>query len=342
MKREIRIGVGMLAMGGLVGGGLAGCANGADAGTGGIELQLAYEAPTGTAQEIAANIFSESVEDASGGAVTVKQFPGGQLGGESDTLDKVRAGDVDIAITSVANASGIMPESAVLSLHYLASDSDEAISLFSSEAVNDEYKRIADENLEGITPLSLFMLPIRNIYSSEEVSTPADLQGKKMRVQASETEDVLFGAYGAQTVHLAAPELYSALQTGLVDMAEGAVTSYSANNHYEVAPVMSMTQHELNGQVLWMSVDTLESLTDDQLAAVEEAALAVTDEQPEQAVDLGEETFEELQGKGVKIHDDVDVESFAEIATPFQDEIAADISEDATAFLETIRQAVGE
>jgi len=340
MKRRIRIGLGVLITGGMMTVAVAGC-SGAAAG-GSTELQLAYEAPAGTAQEIAANIFGEAVEEASDGTVTVKQFPGGQLGGESDMLDKVRAGDIDIAITSVANASGIMSESSVLSLHYLAKDSDEAVAIFSSDAVNDEYKRIAEKNLEGITPLALFMLPIRNIYGGEEVSAPADLEGTKMRVQASPSEDVLFGAYGAQTVHLAAPELYSALQTGLVDTAEGAVTSYDANNHYEVAPVMSMTQHELNGQVLWMSTDALESLSDDEVAAVEAAAATVIDEQPQEAVALGDKTHEELADKGVKFHDDVDTEAFAKIARPYQDEIAAGISEDAVEFLDVIRQALAE
>lgn len=340
MKRRIQIGLGMLITGGVMTVVAAGCSGGVANGS--TDLQLAYEAPAGTAQEIAANIFSDTVEEASDGTVTVKQYPGGQLGGESDMLDKVRAGDVDIAITSVANASGIMPESSVLSLHYLAKDSNEAFAIFSSNAVNDEYKRIAEKSLEGIAPLALFMLPIRNIYGSEEVSTPADLDGTKMRVQASPTEDVLFGAYGAQTVHLAAPELYSALQTGLVDTAEGAVTSYEANNHYEVAPVMSMTQHELNGQVLWMSTDVLESLSDDQIAAIEEAAGTVTDEQPQEAVALGDDTHKDLEGKGVKFHDDVDTEAFAKIARPFQDEIAADISDDAVTFLDVIRQSLTE
>ncbi|WP_191089731.1 TRAP transporter substrate-binding protein [Nesterenkonia ebinurensis] len=321
---------------------LAGCGNNGEEESESIQLRLAYEAPEGGAQTFAADIFSDTVEEASNGQITVQQYPGGQLGNESDTLDSVRAGDIDIAITSVANASGIMPESAVLSLHYLASSSDEAVELFSSEEVNDEYRRIAEENLSGIEPLSLFMLPIRHMYGSEAISEPADTEDNTIRVQAAESEHILFSAYGAQTVDIPMPELYSGLQTGLVDMAEGAVTTYLENNHHEVAPVVSLTYHELNGQVLWISTEALESLRDEQVDAVRAAALEVTREQPSMAIGLEEETFADLEERGVTIHEDVDVTAFQEIAEPYQQELAGEISDDAVSFLEVIRQSVGD
>ena len=75
-----------------------------------------------------------------------------------------------------------------------------------------------------------------------------------------------FPAYGAQPVHMPFGEVYTSLQTGVVDMAENSVNVYLSNKHYEVAPVMSFTQHEANNNLLWVSDKTWQSLSDDQKA----------------------------------------------------------------------------
>ena len=80
-----------------------------------------------------------------------------------------------------------------------------------------------------------------------------DIKGLKVRVQATATEDLMFPVYGAQTVHMPFGSVYTSLQTGVVDVAENSVNVYLANKHYEVAPVLSMTEHEANNNLLWVS-----------------------------------------------------------------------------------------
>ena len=74
-----------------------------------------------------------------------------------------------------------------------------------------------------------------------------------MRVQATPTEDTLFPAYGAQTIHMPFGSVYTSLQTGVIEFAENGVNVYDSNKHYEVAPVLSMTAHEANNSVIWVS-----------------------------------------------------------------------------------------
>lgn len=327
---------------------LAGCGSdkaggsGDAAGTEEAEYVFAYEGPTGTAQEIAANIFGEGLDEASDGAMTIKQYPAAQLGGEPDLLEKIRAGDIDFIISSTANAAAIMEESGVFSMHYLVPDRETAAKVFQDEAVNEAYQELAAEKVKGAKPLTLFMLPLRNMYADFEVHSVADIKGKKVRVQATATEDKLFGAYGAQSVHMAFPELYSALQTGVVDAAENAVTYYGLNKHYEVAPIMSITEHEMNGQVIWTSQKTWDDMSEEQRDAVLAAAEKVRSEQPGQALELQDELQAKYAEMGVKFIEDVDKESFQEISVPLQDEIAADISPAATDLLEKIRAVTGE
>ena len=325
------------------GGADAGADSGADAtadsGGGGGESKefvFAYEGPDTTAQGIAADIFQEAVDGECEG-MTVKQYPAAQLGGEPELLEKVRAGDLDFIISSTANAAAIAPQSGIFSLHYLVGSAEEAIAVFGDEEVNQAYKDMAAESVDGAQPLTLFTLPLRNIYGNEEIRSVDDVKGKKVRVQATATEDALWGAYGAQPVHMAFPEVYSAIQTGVVDLAENAVTYYGLNKHYEVAPVMSMTEHEANGQVIWVSDDTWNALSADQQECVTAAADTVRTEQPTQAFELQEKLQQEYEDLGVQFVTDIDKESFQEISVPMQDQVAEDLGPQAVEILEKIR-----
>lgn len=304
------------------------------------EFVFAYEGPDTTAQGIAADIFQEAVDGQCEG-MTIKQYPAAQLGGEPELLEKVRAGDLDFIISSTANAAAIAPQSGIFSLHYLVGSAEEAIAVFGDEEVNQAYKDMTAESVDGAQALTLFTLPLRNIYGNEEVRSVDDVKGKKVRVQATATEDALWGAYGAQPVHMAFPEVYSAIQTGVVDLAENAVTYYGLNKHYEVAPVMSMTEHEANGQVIWVSDDTWDALSADQQECVTAAADTVRTEQPTQAFELQEKLQQEYADLGVQFVTDVDKESFQEISVPMQDQVAADLGPQAVEILEKIRSVTG-
>ena len=98
------------------------------------------------------------------------------------------------------------------------------------------------------------------------------MKGMKIRVQATATEDAMFPAYGAQTVHMPFGSVYTSLQTGVVDAAENSVNVYLVNKHYEVAPVLSMTEHEANNALLFVSDKLWQSLSAEQKGWVKTAA----------------------------------------------------------------------
>ena len=184
----------------------------------------------------------------------------------------------------------------------------------------------------------MLTLGFRNIYSKDEVHGVDDLQGKKVRVQATKTEDTHFPAYGAQPVHMPFGEVYTSLQTGVVDMAENSLNIYLSNKHYEVAPVISLTQHEANNNLLWVSDKTWQSLTDDQKQCVETAAGEVGKQEPPHALQLEQESAAKLKGIGVKIVEDVDKSGFIAVAEPIQDQLAADLGPHAVAAVDIIRK----
>ena len=310
-------------------------------GCGGGELKFAFEGPTGTAQEIAANMFGEELDSQTDGNMTIQQFPGAQLGGEPELLEKVRSGAIDFIISSTANATTIAPVGGVFSEHYLAEDREQAKAIFADDTVNKDYLESANKQVKGAQALTLFMLPMRNMYAEFPIHSVDDIKGKKVRIQATSTDDTTFKAYGAQTVHMSFTELYSALQTGVVNMAENALTYYGLNKHYEVAPAMSFTEHSMNGQVIWVSDKAWDSMCTEEQDAVKAAALKVRHDQPTEALKLEDELRQKYADLGVKYITDVDKESFVEISKPLQDSIAEDIGPDAVKILADIRKLTG-
>ena len=136
------------------------------------------------------------------------------------------------------------------------------------------------------------------MYGKREVRKPEDMKGLKVRVQATATEDLMFPAYSAQTVHMPFGSVYTSLQTGVVDFGENAVNVYMINKHYEVAPVMSMTSHEANNCILWISDKLWQSLNDDQKKWVTAAARDVSVLEPKRAFELENSAATQLEKHG--------------------------------------------
>ncbi|MGB6793844.1 MAG: TRAP transporter substrate-binding protein DctP, partial [Pseudolabrys sp.] len=130
---------------------------------------------------------------------------------------------------------------------------------------------------------------------------------------------------GAQTVHMPFGSVYTSLQTGVVDVGENSVNVYLINKHYEPAPVLSMTQHEANNAILWISDKLWQSLNDDQKKWVLAAGRDVTAQEPKKAFDLERSAADKLKAIGIKIVTDVDKSGFSKISDPMLDKLAKEL-----------------
>jgi tripartite ATP-independent transporter DctP family solute receptor len=301
------------------------------------EFSFGYDQPESTAYGFAGDLFEEQIAACSNGSMQINQFPGAQLGQEPVMLQKLRSGDIDFIITSSANGATVSPQLGVMSLHFLFKDDDHLAKAVSSPELNDAIKNLVEETVDGAHVLTVMTMGFRNIYSKEEIHGVDDLDGKKIRVQATKTEDTHFPAYGAQPVHMPFGEVYTSLQTGVVDMAENGVNVFLSNKHYEVAPVMSMTQHEANNNLVWVSDKTWQSLSDEQKACVEQAAAEIGKQEPTHALKLEQDSADKLKEIGVLIVEDVDKSGFIEAAQPIQDQLAEELGPQAVEIVEIIR-----
>jgi tripartite ATP-independent transporter DctP family solute receptor len=301
-------------------------------------FSFAYDQPNTTAYGIAANIFDAKLKELSGGKLSINQFPGAQLGTEPQTLQKLRAGDIDFVITSTANASTLAPQAGVFSIHFIFRDQAHLQKVLADPAVAAEFRAMIKDQVQGAQVLGLLTMGMRNMYSKKEVKSIDDVKNQKVRVQATKTEDTLFPAYGAQTVHMPFGEVYTSLQTGVVNIAENGVNVYLANKHYEVAPVLSMTEHEANNNCIWVSQKTWDSLTPQQQQWVQAAADEVSKKEPAMALKLEKDSADKLKTMGVKVVENVDKTGFMKAAAPIQDQLATELGPHAVKLLKLVRE----
>src|SRR5213079_3031880 len=283
--------------------------------------RFAYDQPKTTGYGILGDIFSDKLKELSKGSVLIDQYPGAQLGQEPQVLQLVKAGDVEFSIVSSANTATISPQAGVMSLHYLFRDEQHVVKGLADPKVFEALKTMIDETTQGLHLIGTGSQGVRHMYSKKEIHNVGDIKGLKIRVQATATEDTMFPAYGAQTVHMPFGSVYTSLQTGVVDVAENGINVFLVNKHYEVAPVLSITEHEANNSLVWVSDKLWQSLTPEQKTWVQAAADEVNKNQPAKAVALEHESATKLKSIGVKIVGDVDKSGFQKIADPYLDKM---------------------
>lgn len=250
----------------------------------------------------------------------------------------MKVGDVDFAWLSSGDLARHIPEFNIFGVSYLIKDNDHYAK---AAAMDSEMMRLLDEIVTdadiGSRLVGMMGGSPRRLFNSERsVNTPEDLKGLSIRIQDSPVEAQVWSKLGAKPVPLAWDELYTGLQSGVVDGAEASTSAYDTNKFYEVAPYHSLTEHQYMFLPVLMSNQTYEKLPDELrdivLAVMEEAAVMSWEIYWEE----DERLEKELAEKGVTI-DQVDTAPFMDIVAPIADEVAKE--NNAESILEFIRKA---
>ena len=218
--------------------------------------------------------MAAALEHLSGGRITMEIFSGGQLGDERSTIEQVQLGVLDVVRTSTTPVGEFYTPVGVFSMPFI----------FRSE---EHFWRVLQgpigfEVLEGLRAAGLLGLAYydsgsRNFYTSNTpIRSVADLQGLRIRTQQSQVVLDMMEALGADGVPMAFAEVYSALQTGVIDGAENNYPSYGpfGVRHYEVAPYYTEVDYTRVPEIVMISVATFDRLSPEDQALVRQAALA--------------------------------------------------------------------
>lgn len=299
---------------------------------------LGHDEPHDTGYGFFSDQFNAKLKQVSGGRFSIHEFFGAQLGQEPEMAQKVRTGDIDFVINATANTATVVPQSGVFSLHFVFRDENHLAKSMLDPAVNDLFKEMIAKNTTGAKSLGLMTLGFRKFYSKSEIKSVSDVKGRKIRVQATKTEDRFFSAYGAVPVHMPIGQVYTSLETGLVEIAENGADIYRAQKHYEVAPVLSASDHEANNNHLWVSDKAWNSMNSEEQGWVVAAFEYARGLEVPKALEYDHNAIESLKKMGVEFFTGVDRKSFMDIAVPIQDEQAQSLGPYAVKLLELTRK----
>ncbi|MDQ3398458.1 MAG: TRAP transporter substrate-binding protein [Deinococcota bacterium] len=265
--------------------------------------------------------MAEYLEAASAGRITMEVFPGGQLGDERSTIEQVQLGVLDVVRTSTSPVGEFYAPMGVYSLPFIFRDAAHFW-----KVVQGPIGRELLDGLEaaGMIGLAYYDSGSRNFYTTDRpIRSVADLQGLRIRTQQSQVVLDMMEALGADAVPMAFGEVYSGLQTGVIDGAENNFPSYGpfGVRHYEVAPYYTLNQHARIPEIVMISTTTWNSLNPEDQALVREAALASVPVQAALWADLVERSRQAVEEAGSEIIT-ADIQEFQDAMAPVYEQYA--------------------
>ncbi len=213
--------------------------------------------------------FGELVKERTAGRYSIEVYHSAQLGEEKDTIEQVRSGVIELNRVSMAPFNGTVKESVVPALPYIFRSEDHMHKVMDG-AVGDQIKTAFEG--AGLVVLAFYDAGARSFYNKQKpISSVADMKGMKFRVIQSDIFVDMVAALGANATPMPYGEVYSAIETGVIDGAENNFPSYDTAKHFEVAKNYSLDEHTILPEVFVMNKAAFDKLTPEDQAIFKQA-----------------------------------------------------------------------
>ncbi|WP_064686352.1 TRAP transporter substrate-binding protein [Rhizobium bangladeshense] len=214
--------------------------------------------------------FGELVKERTKGRYSVEVYHSAQLGEEKDTIEQVRSGVIELNRVSMAPFNGTVKESIVPALPYIFR-SEEHMHKVMDGAVGDQIKKAFEP--AGLVVLAFYDAGARSFYNkTKPINSVADMKGLKFRVIQSDIFVDMVAALGANATPMPYGEVYSGIETGVIDGAENNFPSYDTAKHAEVAKHYSLDEHTILPEVFVMNKAAFDKLTPEDQEIFKQAA----------------------------------------------------------------------
>lgn len=283
-----------------------------------VKLRLGHITGESDAWHVGALKFAELVKEKSNGTVEVEIYPSSTLGNDRDLIEGMQLGSVDFALVAGVLSNFYEPYS-ILELPYLFRDQDHLEKVL----YGDVGKQMKEDLLTNaqIRGLEFWVRGPRELTSNKKVESVDDLKGLKVRVPEIPASIAAWKAMGANPTPMAFGEVYSSLQTGVIDGQENPLAFIASNKIQEVQDYLVMTNHVYGYVMLTMSDITYSKLSEAQQKAVEEAAKEATQFENELVAKQEAELMAFMKESGVTIIEP-DTAPFMEKAMTVHEEFA--------------------
>ena len=268
--------------------------------------------------------MADRLKELSGGSMEIRIYPSGMIGSEDECFRQAQNGQISFAKCSAAVLDGSVKEFQVVGAPFLYRESDHFWAVMNGEIGQSLLQSLDRMKLIGIC---YFDAGARSVYTTKKpVKTPDDMKGLKIRTQKSRIAMDSMEALGASPTPISWGELYTALQQGTVDAAENNIPSFVSGRHFEVCKYFIHTEHQRVPDVLVMSRQIWDSLTQEQQGWIRQAAAEANAYQRKAWLESEIENEKKAREAGVEFIT-VDRAPFMELSQPIYDGFSPELQD---------------
>lgn len=279
-----------------------------------VTLRSSDTHPEGYPTVVAVEKMGEMLEERTDGRLCIEVFHSAQLGQEKDTIEQTQFGVIDMNRVSLGPFNNIIEETQVPSLPYIFRSTEHMNKVMDGPIGQQILDAFSDHDLVG---LAFYDGGSRSFYNSERpIRSIEDLEGMKFRVMQSDMFVDMVDALGANATPMPYGEVYSSIQTGVIDGAENNWPSYDSSGHFEVAQYYTLDQHLIVPEVLVMAKASFDSLSPEDQEIVRQAAKDSVPIMRELWNEREAESEARVREAGVEVITDIDKTPFIEAMKP--------------------------
>ncbi|CUA92671.1 TRAP transporter substrate-binding protein [Pannonibacter indicus] len=279
-----------------------------------VTLRSSDTHPDGYPTVEAVKAMGKMLEERTGGKLCIEVFHSAQLGQEKDTIEQTKFGVIDMNRVSMGPFNNLVEETKVVSLPYIFRSVDHMHKVMDGP-IGEEI--LAAFEPHGYVGLAFYDGGSRSFYNAKKpIETIDDLKGMKVRVMQSDIFVDMMTALGANATPMPYGEVYSSIQTGVIDGAENNWPSYESSGHFEVAGYYTLDEHLIVPEVLVMSKASWDKLSAEDQAAVRQAAKDSVPMMREMWQAREKASEEKVRAAGATVVTDIDKQPFIDAMKP--------------------------
>jgi tripartite ATP-independent transporter DctP family solute receptor len=277
-------------------------------------LRVAFNQPENHPQYIALEAMGDRLRERTGGAYDIDVYPNETLGAQRETIELVQSGALDMALVGGPLLENFNPDFVVFNLPFTFDSQDHQRRVTNDPAIVSELYSSLDD--QGIHVLGAFHGGVRSVYNSQRpVTTPADLAGMKIRVIESDTNIEMMRLMGGNGTPMGQGEVYTAIQSGVIEGGENNELIFANLKHSEVAPYYSYTRHLMFPDYLITNPAVLERMSPEHRTAFTEELSAAIEEEAQLWKTEVEKAIQAAKDAGAQFNE-VDSAAFADAIRP--------------------------
>lgn len=266
--------------------------------------------------------FAELVEERTDGRIKIEVFPSGQLGDEKSVLEQVQLGAIEFTRVNASPLAEFNKQFSVLSLPYVIESDEHLWNFLNSDTGTELLDGLEAAKMKG---LAYYDSGSRSFYSTKPLKSINDIKGLKIRVQQSKVNMDMVSALGGSATPMPYGEVFSSLQTGVIDGAENNYPSFDSSNHYQEAKYYLLDRHQWTPEVLLISKAVWDKLDTEDQKIVKQAAIDSVETQKAEWDKWEERSMKKLKDSGVTITEVKDIK-------PWKDAVKSVVEENSKDF----------